>query len=603
MAVGCGRDAGSQGFSSSDAGDLMRSYVAALRSGDVEEIRRHWSRESLARDGFETMHLWVGGTIHITQWSDFLRDSGTDYEIKGVRSGNGYNVIDFEWVDEARHEMHYYVIRDDDEWVLGNPIDVLTREWDRYETEHLVFRYSDHVDINLHMDEIERMDLECRKMLDALEIELDGRIEFFKVVSPEECGKLVCFPPANGYAVVQKSDRPNDPPWFNVAVSTSFNNPHEIMHVLTAIAGIPYVSAAFCEGYAVAFGGTTYQNPEFAMVQARNLMGEPSFIRLKTLLTMEDPDFLRSSYITYQEAGSFVRFAIDRFGIAKLRQVCDELVMGTELGDAFEKSYGLNVAELEAGWREHLFNLDAFDIGTSVAGGAETVFAMTDPSDDDTGDGDYTYPGEGLFAGGAFDLRAFEVLRDSARVYFRVKMGRVIDPVTYHSGDERFAPGVVIAIKRGETGPHRLQPICHEVEFEQGLGYDIKLSAGFGVSLSDSFGKVFYASGDLSGEMLKRDENTLEFSLPVAMIGEPQSDWRYFVGVGLVSDRTMNFFGGPLPVFKEHTVLISGGDFSHGNPAFIDILLPEETDQEAVLGAYDAARGIRAVVPMFGPGG
>jgi hypothetical protein len=581
----------------------MRSYVAALRSGDVEEIRRHWSRESLARDGFETMHLWVGGTIHINQWSDFLHDSGVDYEIKGVRSENGYDVIDFEWVDQTRHEMHYYIIRESDKWVLGNPVDVLTREWDRYETGHLVFRYPAHVDINLHMDEIERMDFECGKMLDALEIELEKPIEFFKVASPEECGRLVCFPPANGYAVVRKSDRPNDPPWFNVAVSTSFNNPHEVMHVLTAIAGIPYVNAAFCEGYAVAFGGTTFQSPGFARVQTRNFIGNPAFIGLESLLKMGDTDFLQASYITYQEAGSFVRFAIDRFGITRLRQVCDDLVEGMELGDALEESYGLSISALEDLWKAYLLEAGVLDIGTSAAGGSETVFSMTDPPGDDTGDGDYAYPGDGRFASGAFDLREVEVSRDSARVYFRVKLEKGIDPVTYDFTEERFAPGVVIAIKRGETGPRRLQRICHEVEFEQGSGYDLKLSAGFGVSMSDSFGKVFYATGDLSGEILKEDENTLEFSLPVAAIGEPRGDWRYFVGTGLVSDRTMNFFGGPLPVHEEHPVLIGGGNFDHGNPAFIDILLPVETNQEDVLGAYDAARGVRAIVPMFGPGG
>ncbi|MFH1312861.1 MAG: glucodextranase DOMON-like domain-containing protein [Candidatus Eisenbacteria bacterium] len=194
-------------------------------------------------------------------------------------------------------------------------------------------------------------------------------------------------------------------------------------------------------------------------------------------------------------------------------------------------------------------------------------------------------------------------MRDSAHVYFRVKFQNMTGPISYQFTDERFAPGVVIAIKRGEKGPRRLQPICHDVEFERGLGYDLKLSAGFGVTLSDSFGKVFYATGDLSDDILKKDEKTLEFSLPVALIGEPESDWLYFVGVGLVSDRTMNFFGGPMPVRDKHPVLISGGNFSHGNPAFIDILLPGETDQEDVLGAYDATRGIRAVVPMFGPGG
>ena len=605
LAVGCGAGGGREGLSAREAERLMHSYVAALRSGGTEEIHKHWWATSLSREGFETMHLWVGATIHIDQWSEFLRDSGLDFEIKGVRHEDAYNVIDFEWVERSgaakaeggRHEMHYYVVRQGGKWVLGNPIDVLTADWGRYETDNLVFRYPPYVDIGLHMDEIERVDEECGRMVKALEVELERKIEFFKAASPVECGRLVSFPPANGYAVIQKTDHPNDPPWFNVAVSTAFNNPHEVMHVLAATAGIPYVSAAFCEGYAVAYGGTTYQSPEFALVQARNLIGTSDFIGLDSLFAMEDRDFLRSSYITYQEAGAFVRFAIDTFSIGKLRQVCDDLAEGKELDSAFERAYGLGIAELEDRWKAYLLDRDTLDIGTSIPVGAEAVFSMADPEGDDTGDGDYAYPGGGRFKEGVFDLRAFEVLKDSTHIYFRVKLENTDAPVTYNFSDERFSPGVVVAIRRGEGGRH--ERTCHGVEFEQGLGYDLKLAAGFGVSLSDAFGKVFYASRDLYDGMFKEGENLLEFSLPVSAIGEPELNWRYFVGVGLVSDRTMSFFGGPMPVRKEHNVLISGGNFSHGNPAFIDILLPEGTSQESLLGAYDADKGALAVVSML----
>ena len=610
--MGCGGGGGAGAFSSSDAEHLMQSYVEALRSGEVEEIHKHWSRHSLTRDGFETMHLWVGATIHIDQWSDFLRDSGLDFRIKGVRQDSGCHVIDFEWVEpvgsgasqaEGRHEMHYYVVEEDGRWVLGNPIDVLTADWQRYESKHLVFRYPARIDIERHIDEIERMDAECGRMIEALGVDLTSKIEFFKAASPVECGRLVSFPPANGYAVIQKTDHPNDPPWFNVAVSTSFNNPHEVMHVLTAIAGIPYVNAAFCEGYAVAFGGTTYQSPEFASAQTRNLIGTPSFIRLDSLFAMDDSDFLQSSFITYQEAGAFVRFAVDRFGIGKLRRVCDLIVEGRDLNSAFEDSYGLTVPEMEDLWRAYLLEVDTLDVGTAVPEGAETVFYMADPAGDDTGDGDYAYPGSGRFQRGAFDLREFEVLVDTARVYFRVTLDNMGDPAAYAFTEERFSPGILVAINRGRPGRRRLQQFCHGVGFEGGLGYDLKLCAGFGVCICDSFGKVFSASHDLSAEMFKKDESLLEWSLPVEVIGEPRSDWRYFVGVGLVGDRAVNFFGGPLPVRREHSVLIGGGNFSDGNPAFIDILLPESAGQENLLGAYDADKGRLALVPLVGPGG
>ncbi len=70
--------------------------------------------------------------------------------------------------------------------------------------------------------------------------------------------------------------------------------------------------------------------------------------------------------------------------------------------------------------------------------------------------------------------------------------------------------------------------------------------------------------------------------------------------MGLATDRTMNFlYGGPTPVYPGHPVYISGGNDPEGrNPAFIDILLPEDIDQISVLGAYDSAT--LAVVPTVG---
>lgn len=51
-----------------------------------------------------------------------------------------------------------------------------------------------------------------------------------------------------------------------------------------------------------------------------------------------------------------------------------------------------------------------------------SVLLVEDPEDDDTGPGSYTYPKDGVFKAGDFDLTAFEVSSDGANVYFSFTM-------------------------------------------------------------------------------------------------------------------------------------------------------------------------------------
>jgi hypothetical protein len=584
----------------------MKSYFSALRTGDADAIRSHWSQASLDRPGFEIMHLWIGGTIHISEWSGFLEDAQLTYSLRGVRRGNGYHVIEFEWVPgagasgttAASHEMRYYVLREDGRWVLGNPVDVLTQGWTRHEADHLVVFCPPEIDIAEHLVEIGALDVRCGELLDMMDLELDRKIEYYKVGSPHQCGEIVCFPPANGYAVIQLTNDTGAPRWFEIALSTSFNNAHEVMHVLASKARMPYVNAAFCEGLAVACGGTTFQTPDMALVKTKSVMGTSAYVPITSLMTMPDAEFLRASYITYQEAGAFVRFLIDEFGIDRVRRFYDETVA---LGDSNEAAllvFGHSLDNLETMLHDYLEDIELLAVGTAIPDGAREVFVMEDPAGDDLGDGDYTYPTDGRFRRGSFDLREFAVLKDTNRVYFRLRLGMLIAPVVGVTG-ERFMPGCVIAMKRGDDGQQHLTRTCHGVGFEGGEGFDVKVAAGFGVCVTDSLGKLVSTSGDISQSILKMDSSAIEFSLPISIVGDPDEAWSYFVGVGLVTDRAMDFFGGPVPVLMRGGPLIGGGNFQYGNPAFIDVLLPPDVDQAGLLSAYDPPSHRLAMVPLI----
>ncbi|MFQ5825441.1 MAG: glucodextranase DOMON-like domain-containing protein [bacterium] len=582
-----------------DAESFMSSYVSTLKSGDTEAIKKYWSNKSLRRHGFDVMHLWVGGLIHIREWKSFLDSTKYTYKIRGLLEGDGYYVIDGEWIkpnnisdSNESHPMPFYLVWENNRWRLMNPIDVLTKNWNRYDTENMVFFYSKEMNIDNHLQEIKLLDENYQSMCKAMEFSFDEKIEYYIASSPEECGRLLTQPPFNGLAAVTYQD---SIAWFQIAVATTFYNPHEVMHIVALSSGVPYSNSLFSEGLAVAYGGTTFQTAEFAHNYSKNIIDNTNYIPIKRLLTINGSDFLQSSYITYQESGSFIRYLIDTYGIAKLKNFIFNFNMSGDLDVQSMRVYNVSLDELEEKWKKYLREIELPEIGFSIPDKVELVFSMTDPENDDQGDGDYKYPSNENYVKGCFDLTKFEVLKDKDRVYFRVGMQKVIEPVSNRPGGTKFIPMTAIAINKGDEIERQLYKYTNEVELAD--GYDLKINVGFGINISNSLGKIFVSTGDFYDEMTDLNSNTLTFSLPIELIGEPDDEWRYFVGIGLTNEPTFNF-SGLIPVFKSIPGLISGGNYDYSNPAFIDILLPENLDQSAMLSDYDAEKGKLATIKM-----
>jgi carbohydrate-binding DOMON domain-containing protein len=325
------------------------------------------------------------------------------------------------------------------------------------------------------------------------------------------------------------------------------------------------------------------------------MIDKPSYIPVKRLLTMDGSDFVRSSYITYQESGSFIRYLIDAYGIDKLRSLISDFDTGGDLDAQAIEVYGVSLDELEEEWKEYLRKIELPELSFSIPAGAALVFGMTDPENDDEGDGDYKYPSNENYVKGCFDLTRFEVFKTDDSVCFRIALQNVIEPVVNRPGGVKFIPAVVIGINKGDGTERQLCRYTNDVELAE--GYDVKINAGFGFNVSNSLGKIFTSTRDAYSEMADLRSNTLTLSLPIKLTGEPQDKWRYFVGVGLANEATFNF-SGLVPVFKSVPGLISGGNYDYSNPAFIDILLPENIDQSAMLSDYNAEEGKLATVTM-----
>ncbi len=588
-----------------EATEIINQYTHVLAKGDSSGILPFWSSRSSAKPGFWYMHAYVGGRLQFSQWPDFLTAFAP--QVQDVQMSEEHAIIDLMWVerdssdDPGRRsvEMRYYITQEKNRWVFINPIDLLTQDWESYKSDHFIYHFPKEIRIADHMNEIRANDESFERMLRFFEIDLAERIHFYTPRTARECGELILHPPANGYAPLPPKSWLKHPVASYKIISPSFYHPHEVAHSLTALAGIVCSNHIVSEGFAVALGGVTATTEGLTLFESRNLLEASRLIPLAELFSMPTREYFRKNYITYYESGALIRFLHERFGMEKLRLFCSKTENSDNLGEILKDVYDMSVSSLERQFHDYLLSIETPDIGYNIPPGVTPVFSMEDPENDDTGDGDYVYPQHPNFKDGVFDLRHFAVFKDNENSYFRITMSKLMTPTSYREGGDLFIPCIVIAIHRGKEKGMPQNRACHGILFPPDEGYHIKLNIGCAISLSNHLGKVYFTTPDIVYESVDEKDTSLAFSVPLDVIGEPGRDWKYFVGVGLTTNRLMNYIhGGPTFVRQDHRAFISGGDFAQGNPDFIDILLAPSMNQEKLLSQYDVPKNIKPIIPM-----
>lgn len=609
FAIACDKriDNSSNGFTPTESARLLNAYMAALSTGDSNAVKPLWSQRSLARRGFWTIHNNFSPWGSFGDWKTSVQ-AGT-YTVQSVNREEDHYVLQVQrpprdsTVGQTQH-VRFHVVQENGHWVFINPLDLFTRDWKTYSTEHIVFYYPPHIDIRDHLDEIRYAELECARALRIFGLQLTRRIEFYRARTDIECGRLMNFGPVNGYAPIPRSA--DEAHWWDLwfVASSSFVNHHELIHCIAGQAGMPDVNPAITEGIACAFGGAFHTTRDFILNDARNQLLQSFQYPLNTLLMMDVRTFRANNFITYSQAGSFIRYLHERYGMNKLKLLCSKPLTGADVISGLETTYGQPIAQLEREWIAYLLDKPTFEIGTTIPATAQPVFSLTDAEGDDIGDGDYAYPARGDYPKGCFDLKRFEVLKDRYNAYFRLEFSTLKAPLVLGNQprSEKFVVGGIIAIQKGKGKKRHLQKYCHGVKFAGDDGYDVKVNVGTSVSLAGNFGEIFFSSPDIVSGISKYESNAIEFSVPLELIDEPSENWRYFVGTCLVGSRTMSFLGEPMPVYKKPPapLFIRGGNYDFGNPSYMDILLPPGVDQLNVLGTYSAEKGELAIVPMVG---
>lgn len=583
-----------------EAQALLTEFRGAVARGDANAVVGLFSPISSTQQGFwDSLHIAIGKTGTLAEFGDFVQDH--DPLLARVEVRGEHAVVHFEWVPRPRDDgteerspmaMRYYVVEEGGQLRLINPVDVLTRDWSSYEGDVCRFHFPPTAVSEEHIAAMERMDSLCLDLVRMFAAPEDFEVDVFVTLGAVQCGELILHPPAGGYACLPRG----------IIVSEVFLNPHELVHILaTRGENELFINAAFAEGLSVALGGTYFCRPEFAVAQAKNIVESDMFIPLRDLMFYDDETFLENGQVSYQLAGSFVKFLIDRHGLQPLMKVYDRVREGGELRSCLVATLGKTVEELEADWLEEQKSGSIPTVEEyRIPAGARRVARFADPPGDDHGGGDYSYPTDARFAEGSLDITALEVWSDDANVYFRCEFRELGDAVLDEASGHTTVPGVTIALRRGDDAGRHHQKEYSGSRFADDVGFDMRIDVGTGVTVYDAHGQAVLVTGSIRESMSDDSGNTLSFSLPVEVVGTPDGRWRYFAASSLFTDFGFGFLRSfPCPVQAQIAEFrVGGADVAYASP-FVDVILPDGVRQEDTFGNYDPRRGVPLAVWML----
>jgi hypothetical protein len=175
------------------------------------------------------------------------------------------------------------------------------------------------------------------------------KIDYRKYTSRSDMGARTGVSNTNGYA---------EPDLFTAHTLWSWDN-HETLHIYTALVGRP--SDFFNEGIAVAFQADPLAGdfePRFNGQQVHDAVRSSRragtlALPLSGIVTTSAFRAIADSEASYREAGSFVAFLIDRFGMDRVLQFFRASTRDDSLDtirSRFATSFGATLEEAEAAW-------------------------------------------------------------------------------------------------------------------------------------------------------------------------------------------------------------------------------------------------------------
>jgi len=210
---------------------------------------------------------------------------------------------------------------------------------------------------------------------------------------------------------------------------------------------------------------------------------------------------------------------------------------------------------------------------------ATTMYDVSDPAGDDTGMGSYRYPTTTNLKPGSMDITHFTVRSDDQNVYFLLKFKNLSDP-GWHPEYGFQLTYVAIAIdkdrKRG-SGQIDVGMNAHYT-LDSNFAFENIIYLGGGFRVENDSGKILAeylpVSGDEKNPLGNMQAKSIEFSVPIKILGTPMPLWRYSVLVGCQDDHGGAGIGEFRAVEKQAGEWVGGGKINPAGPNVYDVLLP-----------------------------
>jgi hypothetical protein len=216
---------------------------------------------------------------------------------------------------------------------------------------------------------------------------------------------------------------------------------------------------------------------------------------------------------------------------------------------------------------------------------------LEDPEYDDHGPGTYTYPSDGVFSSGNFDIINFQTGHDEDNIVFRFTMrGPVENSWNSPNGLSVQTFDIYIDQNNGQSGEVNLLP-GRNLALQEGYAWDYAVTVeGWeaGIFVPGQGGPEKVASASQFTILTDAGQRRVTVRVPKSILGENPGEWRYaamvlgqegFPSGGVMRVRDVNptseqwRFGGAPPGATNHTRVI-------------DLVWPAEGDQESWLSDF-----------------
>lgn len=212
----------------------------------------------------------------------------------------------------------------------------------------------------------------------------------------------------------------------------------------------------------------------------------------------------------------------------------------------------------------------------------QIFYDVPDPEGDDKGPGSYTYPLTSYLKPGSLDLIRFTVSADTNDVHFRLQFRNLSDPGWHPEYGSHLTYAAIAIDKDGKPGSGETQVgMNSRYTLKKEFAFEEIIYVGGGVQIRDSKGKILAeyipAEGDESDPLGNTATKTIEFAVPVDILGTPRPRWRYTVLVGAQDDHGGSGIGEFRNVAAQAKEWVGGGKMKEDDPNVYDELLPSKS--------------------------